>query len=157
MQDGVVLDGGGDDMVATAAFGVGDPLDRQVIGLRAATGKDNLHRATPQHARDGLVGGLQRVQALASQAVDAAGIAETLGEIREHRGENGGVNRSGCRVIHVDDAIAEWHTICSASWGKVNYDIPSSVPSYHQPGMENQRTAPLTGCLSDVTMYTIPP
>ncbi len=113
IQHGMVLDGGRDDVVATPPLGVGHAFDRQIVGLGAATGKDDLHRATAQHAGHRLVGGFQRVEALAAQAIDAAGVAELVDKIGEHRGENRRINRGGRRVIHVYRVVGEWHSNCS--------------------------------------------
>ena len=71
VEDSVVLDGRGDDVVALVALAKGDAPEGQVIALRATTGEDNFPLFCSQdlgHRRPGLVQGLER---LAAQAVDA--------------------------------------------------------------------------------------
>ena len=48
LQDGVMLDGGGNDMIPLALPGVGHPFDGRVVALRPAAGEDDLSGRRPQ-------------------------------------------------------------------------------------------------------------
>ncbi|KAF5037388.1 hypothetical protein DSECCO2_565140 [anaerobic digester metagenome] len=51
MEDGVVLDRGGDDMVALLFCGGSHPLDRPVVGFRAAGGEEDFLGLCPESLR----------------------------------------------------------------------------------------------------------
>src|SRR6185312_4657675 len=104
-----MLDGSGDDVVAASALRIGDALDGEVVGFAAATGEDDLSRAAVERARDRLVGAVNRVQALASQRVDAAGIAEELAKIWLHARENLRARGGRRSVIEVDNTVSKRH------------------------------------------------
>ena len=113
-QHRVMLDGAGDDVLATPPWRIRDALDRQIISLGAAAGEDDLGGAAVQQPRDGLVGGVKRGEGFASQAIDAAGVAEELTEIWLHALEDARIERCRSGVVHIDDAIGQGHSRASS-------------------------------------------
>jgi hypothetical protein len=102
-QDRVVLDLRGDDVAAAPRMR--DALDRHVVGLGAAGGKDDLLFLDLQKARDLLARRLHAVARLAAKAVDARWIAEALPEIREHRLDHVRMHWGRRIVIEIDLAV----------------------------------------------------
>ena len=91
MENGVVLKGGGDNMLFAAALadaGGGD--EGLIIGLAAAGGKGELPWRTAKTVCHGLPGALQHPGGLPPHAVQTGGIAEAALQIRQH-GVNGSV------------------------------------------------------------------
>ena len=101
MQDGVVLDLGGDEVLALLALvGVHDALEGPVVCLGAAGGEEHLVGVGGvDHAGDVLAGLLDGVLRHLAQVVDGAGVAELLREVGEHRLDDLGAARRGGRVV----------------------------------------------------------
>ena len=59
VQDGVVLDGAGNQVVAPVEVGKGRPLQGCVVRFRAAAGENHLARPAIQDLRDGIAGGIE--------------------------------------------------------------------------------------------------
>ncbi len=103
VQHRLVLGGGGDDVVAAIAQRVGDAFERQVVGLGRAAGEDDLPGRCADEVGDlgpRRVHRLLRVPAVGVLA--ARGIAEVLGEKRQHRLEHARVNRRRRVIVQVD-------------------------------------------------------
>ena len=101
-QDGRVLDHGGDD---AAPFGLrlDGGEDGGGIGFGTAGGEDDfgIVRGAEQglHLDPGL---LQRLAHLCAETVDGRGIAELLGEERQHGFDDRRIAGRRCVVVHVD-------------------------------------------------------
>src|SRR5262245_32832017 len=80
VQHGGVLGCAGDQMCAAPGTleRQGSPLDRQIVGLGAAAGKDQLFWAGPQHRRNYVARLIEGVERLATNPVDAGRIPKTL-------------------------------------------------------------------------------
>src|SRR6266851_2070894 len=103
VQHGLVLDGLGDDVVALFAEHLRDALDHQVIGFGSAAGEDDfLGRGVDQRSNlltrrfHGLFAGP------AEGVVAAGGVAELLGEVRQHRFDDARIDRRGRMIVHVN-------------------------------------------------------
>ena len=84
LEHRVVLDGGGDEVLALLLLGVGRAQDGPVVGLGAAAGEVDLVGLGADGAGDGLPGLLHGAGRAESQAVDGGGVAVLLGEPGEH-------------------------------------------------------------------------
>jgi hypothetical protein len=101
-----VLGDDGDDMRAAVAERLNGAFDREVVGFSRAAGEADL-----------LCGGADERRDLAARAVHgglgvppelvlpAGGIAEALGEVRQHRLEHAGIDGGGGVVVEVDGFI----------------------------------------------------
>ena len=105
MEHRVVLDAGGDDVVARLLEGSGSAHYGGIVRLRAATGEHHLARAAVQHAGHPFPGLIQSVPGLLPHGVDAGGVAEQLREVRGHCPQHFGRQRRGPRMVHVHDAV----------------------------------------------------
>ena len=99
-----MLDRAGDDVRAFAGLLLRQrhALDRQVIGLGATAGEDDLLAVRAERRRHDLTSIVQRVQRCPAQAVDARRIAELLRKIWQHRGQNVRVYRRGSRMVQIN-------------------------------------------------------
>ena len=77
----------GDDVVALLPVHLGHALDREVVGLGAAGGEDDLLGIAGADELGDLLAGLLdgRLGLPAERVVAAGGVAELLGEVRQHR------------------------------------------------------------------------
>ena len=82
VEDGVVLDLGGDDVVAAAAGAVGDGAQGEVIALGAAGGEEDLLGAGAQQLGDGAAGAVEGLARLTRLEINAGGVAGERGEMR---------------------------------------------------------------------------
>ena len=83
-------------------LGQGDAAQGQVVGLRAAAGKENGARRAGQDVGHGLAGAFKRVLGTLPEAVHRRGVAEMLGEIGQHGLHDAWVDRRGRCIIHVN-------------------------------------------------------
>ena len=107
LQNSVMFDRGGDDVVALLPVRPSHPLDREVIALRAAARKDDLRRFCTQkrgdlrprlfHGRPGLL----------PEAMETGGIPVNLAEIGHHRLDHPLIRRRRRCIIHID-----WIHLC---------------------------------------------
>ena len=102
VQDGVVFDAGGDEVIAGFVQGGSYPVQGRVVRLGAAAGEHHLAAATAQHFRHPLPGVVQGVLGLLPDGVDAGGIAVQLGEVGPHRVKDPRVHRRSAGVIQID-------------------------------------------------------
>ncbi len=100
VQDGVMLDGGGDEVVA----GTQDAEDGGVIALSAAGGEDDLGGAAVQQSGNLHAGVLDGGAGALAEMVDGGGVAEGFDEERPHGLEHLGEQRRGGVGVHVDAA-----------------------------------------------------
>ncbi len=95
VEDGVVLDGAGDDP-GPGGIGVApgpvEALDGEVVGLRAAGGEDHLAGAGADRLGEGLAGLLDGTAGPAAGGVQGGGVPRG-GELRGHR--RGGLRQHG--------------------------------------------------------------
>ena len=102
VEDGVVLNGGGDKVLFAATrpeFGGAD--DGLVVRLAAAGGEVNLPGLGPDGTGHRLPGGLQRLLGLLAGGMEAGGIAPELLHGVQHGLLSGGAGFCGCGVVRV--------------------------------------------------------
>ena len=103
----VVLDRGGQDAGPARVGGAARPVDaleRQVVGLGAAGGEDDLARAAVEGLRDGLAGLLDDASGAPPGGVQRARVAD-LEQVRRHRLDRCRHHRRGGGVVEVDGPI----------------------------------------------------
>jgi len=98
MQNGVVLDGGGDEVLA-GGYGA---EEREVVALGAAGGKDDLRRVGVQQAGDGVAGAVDGGARALALLMDGAGIAKLFEKVGAHGVKHFRQQRRGGVRIHVD-------------------------------------------------------
>ena len=104
-----------DDVIAAVAQRVRDPFDRQVVGLGGAAREDDLaRREAPMSAATCARARVDRLLRLPAVGVlPARGVAELLGEIRQHRLEHARIDGRG--GVDNPDRRAEPSTSASAT------------------------------------------
>ncbi len=103
VEDGLVLGGRGNDVVALFGIHFGHALQRQIVRFGGAAGEHDLFASGADQTRDLLARLLDRFLGFPTKAVIAAGgIAERLKEIRLHGVEYARIHRGGRVIIHVD-------------------------------------------------------
>ncbi len=119
VEYGLVLDGLGDDVIALFAKHFRDALDHQVVGFGCAASEDDFFRRGVDERSNLLARSFHGLFAGPAEGMIAAGgIAEFLGEVRQHRFDHAGVNRGSRMIVHVN-------------W-QFNGHIPSSPKSLAQ-------------------------
>src|SRR5579863_1526994 len=85
IENCLVLDSLGDDVIALFAVHFGDALDHQVVAFSGAAGEDDFLRSSANQRGDLRAGGFDRFFAGPAEGmVTAGGVAEFLGEIGQH-------------------------------------------------------------------------
>ena len=105
VENGVVLDGGGDDVAGLFTLEghqLGHPTQGPVVRLGAAGGKINLLRLGVQTAGHRGPGLLQVALGLLAEGVQAGGVAVALGEVGQHGLQSLGGDGGGPGVVGVD-------------------------------------------------------
>ena len=102
VQHGVMFDRGADD--TTAAASRDRPEDREVVRLGPAAREHHFPGLTSQPGRDRLARVLERLLGPPRDRVRPRGVAEVLGEERQHRLERLGPQRRRCRVVEIGHA-----------------------------------------------------
>ena len=96
----------GDDVVAALLVHLGNALERQVVRLGGAGGKDNLLGGRADQLRDLLARALDTLLRLPAKPVIAAGgVTELAGKVGQHRVEHARVKRGSRVVVHVDGQL----------------------------------------------------
>jgi len=90
-------------VVAAAALGVPlrDPLEREVVALRAAGGEDHFLGRHTVIGSDLVARLVDRLARPLSQSVHAGGVAVLIGEVRHHRLEHLGIEWRGGGMVEV--------------------------------------------------------
>jgi hypothetical protein len=102
----LVLGLDGDDVLARLAVVRGDALDGQVDRLGRARGDDDLLGVAADQRGDLAAGGLDGgLGGPAEHVVAAGGVAEVLGEVRQHRLEHARIDRRRRVVVHEDGQL----------------------------------------------------
>jgi hypothetical protein len=83
-------------------LGARDALDGQVVRLGTAGSEHDLLRRHAEEARDLLARHVDAVPSFPSEAVNAGGVAEALGEVGHHRRQDVGVDGRGGIVVEID-------------------------------------------------------
>ena len=103
VEDSLVLDGLGDDVIALFAVHFRDALDHQVVGFGGAAGENDLFRRGVDQRSDLLARGFDGFFAGPAEAVIAAGgVAKLLGEIGQHRFHDARIDGRGRVIVHVN-------------------------------------------------------
>ena len=97
VEDGVVLDGRSDDVVA----GLDDAKKRKVVAFRTPTGEDDFGSAAVQQLRHLLASVFHSGSRLLALLVNRGRIAELLHEVRPHGVEDFRQQRAGSVVVEV--------------------------------------------------------
>ena len=105
MEDRMVLDLRGDDMVAFLPVRQGNALDRPVVGLAPPGGEVDLVGLCAQRLCYLCPGSINRLLRFAGNAVDRGRVAEVFGVEGRHCFHNLLPDIRGCGVVHVDDAF----------------------------------------------------
>jgi hypothetical protein len=106
VEGGLVLGLDGDQVLALLAVVRGHALDRQVDGLGGARGEDDLLAVAADQRRDLAAGRLDRgLGGPAEDVVAAGGVAEVLGEVRDHGLEHPRIDRRGRVVVEEDGQL----------------------------------------------------
>ena len=105
VEDGVVLDAGGDDV--GALFGGGElggdgAEESEVVALGAAGGEDDLGGAAVEQAGDGVAGVIDGGAGVLAVLMDGAGVAKVLDPEWAHGLEDLWQQRRGRVRVHVD-------------------------------------------------------
>jgi hypothetical protein len=104
VEDGVVLDGGGDEVGRFGGFVREDAEEGEVVALGAASGEDDLGVEAVEEAGDGGAGLLDGAAGLLALLVDGAGVAVVLHPEGTHGFKDFGKEGGGRVCVHVDSA-----------------------------------------------------
>ena len=102
VEDRLVLDRGGDDVLAATAGGPRDALEGKVVRLGAAGGEHHLARSGTDEGGDRLARLVDALARAPPGGVQARGVAGVLDEVRKHRLEHLRPQRRRRRVVEVD-------------------------------------------------------
>ena len=109
VQHGVMLKHAGDNVaLALCPQPSGGGTDRPVVGLGTAAGKEDLPRFTAQSLRNLLPGKLYIPLGMASQGVNAGGVAVLPGQVGQHCLQHRLGHLSGGGIVRIDDSL--FHT-----------------------------------------------
>src|SRR6185369_11858557 len=98
VQDGVMLNGGGDEVVA----GCEDAEEGEIVALSAAGGEDDLGGAAVKHAGDGLTRVIDGGACVLALLMDGTGVAVVLEVERTHCLKDLRKERCGGVSVHVN-------------------------------------------------------
>ena len=102
VQDGVMLNGGGDDVPALAAPELGHGLEGPVVALRPAGGEEDLLGLCVQAPGDLCPRGIQIGLGLLAECIEAGGIPIGVPKIGHHGLQRPGRERGGSGVIGIE-------------------------------------------------------
>jgi hypothetical protein len=101
-EDRRMLDPGGDDVIAFVPVGEEYALERKVVRLASAAGKDNLVAGTPEHRCHVLARSFQGNRRRLGGPVPARRIAVTIRKVRPHGRRDGGIDRRAGVVVEIN-------------------------------------------------------
>ena len=102
IENGFVLGGRGDDVVAFFGIHLGHAFDGEVVGLGGAAGEDDFAGRGADEVGDLFAGFVYGLLGHPAELVIAAGgVAEVFGEVGQHRVENAGVHARGRVIIEI--------------------------------------------------------
>ena len=93
LENGVMLDGGGDDVIAAIFAGAGDALDGEIVCLSAAARKHDLRCIGANEGCNPAPGFFYGFSGLSAQGMNARGIAERIPQERKHSLQDIGMKR----------------------------------------------------------------
>lgn len=102
VKNGVVFDGGCDQVASLVAEAAGDTEDREIAAFGAAAGEDHLTGLATQEMGRPIPKEIQLTPGFATDVMDAGRIAKGLLEKRQHGQPHLGVERSGGVVVQID-------------------------------------------------------
>ena len=102
VQDSVMLDGGGDYVIALLLIRQADSDEGLVVGLSAAAGEDDLFRQRANQCGDLLTRALHALARRLARGMEARRVAPVLVVVGQHRLHDLGPGRGGSGVIEVD-------------------------------------------------------
>ena len=106
IENGFVLGGGGDDVVAFFGIHLGHALDGEVVRFGGAAGEDDFARRGADQIGNLLARFIHRLLGHPAELVIAAGgIAEVLREIGQHRLEDAGVHLRGRVIVEINGRL----------------------------------------------------
>ena len=91
-----------DDVAAAVAVPVEDAAEREVVGLAAAGGEDDLGGGAVERRGDPVAGLVHRLARPPPARMRRGRVAEDLAEERQHRGAHLGGDRRRRRVVEID-------------------------------------------------------
>ena len=127
MQHRVMLNGGGDDVVALVPLGKGCALDGPVVALAAPGGEVNLRGLRADGLCHLLAGCVHGPAGVPAGGVDAGGVAVDFAEIGKHGLEHFRRYGGGGGVVHID-AIHGVLLLCCALVGEVEALLLQHIP-----------------------------
>ena len=107
-QHRAVLDGRRDE-VPLVPSRQRHPLERQVVGLRATAGEDDLVVVAVERPRHPGPGCLERLGGTPAGPVEVRGIPELLAQVRLHRLQHYGVHGGRRRIVEIDGPGGGYH------------------------------------------------
>ena len=102
LEDGVVLDCGGDDMIAAIFAGAGDTLDGEIVCLCPAARKHDLRGIGADEVCHFAPRFFHGLPGLFAQGVSARGIAEGMPQERQHGFEDIRMQRRGRAMVKIN-------------------------------------------------------
>ena len=112
VEHGLVLGDATDDVVALIFVKLDDALDCQVVGLGGAAGENNFLGLGADQRGDLVARATDGLFRFPSEAMVAAGgVAELLGEIREHRIEHTRIDARGRMIVHINRLLQHFFSI----------------------------------------------
>jgi len=102
LEDGVVLDYGGDDMIAAIFAGAGDALDREIVCLCPTARKHDLRGIGADEGCHFAPRFFYGLPGFSAQGVSARGIAEGMPQEGQHGFEDIGMQRRGRAMVKIN-------------------------------------------------------
>src|SRR5215469_379654 len=127
VQNSFMFDKRSDDMWSGTWRGSGrrnDAEDSVIVGLRAATGEENLLGACRNQCSDMFARGFHSRASFLAVSVDRGGIAELPGEVGKHRVEHLRLDGSGGVIIEVNAVHVPAFRIAPCGWEGKDRDGP---------------------------------
>ena len=110
IQNGMVLYGGGDDVLSPLAQAFGGAVDGPVVGLGAAGGEENPVRFRAHGGGDGMAGAAQLPGGVDAEVIQCRGIAPVLGQRLGDSLHSLGTGLGGGGIIEIDHVFPYFPT-----------------------------------------------